>query len=251
MAAKTEEFVNPKSMVTPGFAATIVATIAGALFTMFGIALPATLIILSFFVGCIVFHSKEFADPKMRRWSKAFFYILNSLIIFAMATGTHSVLDQRKSSHAEAGIPFIRAVYAQEIQPGCPVLKQERPFFYDWTTATPRSEARPGDKVIVRFMAEQDFGKVKGFFVSAGLVMPTYKMQLEIDKAKLPGEIKSVTWHLPEYFAKKTVTVSEGTKNCGVSIDAWQPFAIGADVELMSGEKFQLEKFLSFDPQKN
>lgn len=132
--AKTDEFVNPKSMVTPGFAAATVATIAGALFSMFGIALPAALIILSFFTGAVVFHSKEFADPEMKGWAKGFYYILNSLIIFAMATGTHAVLDKGKgkgTSIAEAGSPFFVAAYAQEGPQNPPLLKQERPFFYD------------------------------------------------------------------------------------------------------------------------
>lgn len=83
---------------------------------------------------------------------------------------------------------------------------------------------------------------LKGFFVSAGLVTPAYKVHLEIDQSKFPGDIKSVTWHLPAaYFVKDRVTVSEATKNFGVSIDAWKSFGISADVELKSGEKVRMK----------
>lgn len=253
MAIKTDEFFNPKSMITPGVAAAAVASIAGALFTMCGIALPPALIILSFFVGAVVFHSKEFADPKMKRWAKGFFYILNSMIIFAMATGTHSVLDKQKGSALTGtGIPFLGVVYAQEVQQSPPLLKQERPFFYDWTKGTPVPSARLESKGIVKFKAQKDFGMLKGFFVDLRLATPDYKVQVEIDKSKLPDEVKSVTWHLPAaYFAKDRVTVSEATKNFAVSIEAWRPFAIGAEIELNSGERLRVEELVSFEAKKN
>ena len=60
MAITVEEFVNPKSMITPGAAAALVAVVAGACFSMFGIVLQWSLIALSFFVGYVVFYSKEF-----------------------------------------------------------------------------------------------------------------------------------------------------------------------------------------------
>ena len=132
MAITVEEFVNPKSMITPGAAAALVAVVAGACFSMFGIVLRWSLIALSFFVGYVVFYSKEFADPTMTKGAKSFFYILNSLIIFAMATGTHAVLD-KTSPLATADVSFIQFAYAQEVKQNILPFKQKRPFFYDWT----------------------------------------------------------------------------------------------------------------------
>jgi hypothetical protein len=37
MATTVEEFVNPKSMTTPGAMAALVATVAGGFFSMFGL----------------------------------------------------------------------------------------------------------------------------------------------------------------------------------------------------------------------
>lgn len=252
MAINTEEFVNPKSMATPGFLAAAVASVAGAVFSMFGIALPAALIILSFFFGAVVFHSKEFADPQMKKWTKWFFYILNSLIIFAMATGTHSVLDKRgRTSVADTRILSFSAAYAAEAQPDIPLLKQERPIFYDWTSITRHPSERIDEKSILKYTAEKDFGTVKGVFVAAGLATPDYKVRIEVDKSKLPDEVKSVTWKLPAaYFTKDRVAVSDESNNFAVRIDAWKPFAIGAKIELKSGEILQLEEFISFDVKK-
>ena len=128
-----EEFVNPKSMITPGAAAAVVATVSGAFFSMFSIALPVALLIFSLFVGAIVFYSKEFAEEGMGIASKIFFYALNSLIIFAMATGTHAVLDNRTTSVAWNTTSFVQPAHAQEKATNIPLLKQNRPLFYDWT----------------------------------------------------------------------------------------------------------------------
>ncbi len=251
MAITVEEFINPKSMITPGAAAAIVATAAGAFFSLFGIVLQVSLIVLSLFVGVIVFHSKEFADPEMTKWAKGFFYILNSIIIFAMATGTHAVFDKTARS-AIASISFIRPVYAQEKQPSDPSLKQKRPFFYDWTKGdhVPKSTGSE-DVGIVKSTVNKDFGKLKGLFVAAGIATPDYKVQVEIDKSKVPGHVMSVTWDLPKaYFAQDKVTTTDKSKNFKLNIQAWNPFEIGAEIELASGEKLRLEKVITFDAIK-
>ena len=103
-----EDFLNPKSMPTPAAAGAIVALIAGALFKNFGISVAFCSVVLSFMIGLIVFQSKEFQSGKSSFITKAILYIVNSLIIFAMATGTTSVM-------------------AEEL------IVQERPYFYDWT----------------------------------------------------------------------------------------------------------------------
>jgi hypothetical protein len=254
MAITVDEFVNPKSMLTPGAAAAVVATISGALFSMTGLTIAGTLILLSFFVGAVVFHSKEFSDPSMKLWVKWFFYILNSFIIFAMATGTHAVLDKDRRAENRASMPglFIATASAQSSQPTSPVLTQQRPFFYDWTKGASdspvvvRSKTNP-----IVFKAEEDFGPVKGFFVNAGLATPDYKVTVEIDKSKLPigAQIKAVKWNLPQqYFDTSDITLTESTRNYAVSIEAWKPFKIGADIELTSGQILQWDNAITFNP---
>lgn len=246
MATNTQEFVNPKSMITPGFAAASVATIAGALFSMLGIAMAASLVALSFFFGGVVFHSKEFAE--MKRWGKGFFYILNSLIIFGMATGTHSLLDRGTRAPARGvGLSIVTTAFAQAEQ-SIPVFKQERPFFYDWTKPADLLRTSPNDKNIIKFQADKDFGPWRGFFINAGLATPNYKVRIAVDPSKLPAGAKSVTWYLPSaYFARDTATSTDGANNFALIIEAWRPFAVSADIQLGTGEKVRVDQFVAFD----
>lgn len=248
MAVSTEEFVNPKSMMTPGFAAAAVATVAGALFSNFAIALPASLMILSFLFGAIVFHSKEFADPSMKYVAKAFFYIINSLIIFAMASGTHSVLDpSKRTTRSNAGFAIVGSAYAQATASSTPTITQERPFFYDWTKATSTLDKPPADAGVIKVTTKKDFGSIKDFFVKARLATPDYKVHIELDKSNLPGEVKSVTWYLPqEYFSKKSLTATDEAKNFAFNVEAWRPFSLSAKIELKSGEILHTGKVVSF-----
>ena len=256
MAIAVEEFVNPKSMITPGAAAALVATIAGALFSIFGLTLAASLISLSFFVGLVVFHSKEFSDPGMKQWAKGFFYVLNSFIIFAMATGTHAVLDKGERTPRGSVVTslFIRAAHAESSQPVTPTLKQQRPFFYDWTKGSWGKVAAPEWKNNpIIFKAEKDFGPVKRFFVEVGLATPDYKVTVEIDKSKLPANarIKSVRWNLPHaYFDTDDLTLTDSTKNFALGIEAWRPFVIGAQIELESGETLRSDELITFSSRE-
>lgn len=93
-----EAFINPKSMMTPAVAAGLVSMIAGALFKTFGITVPVGSIVMSFLVCMVLFHSKEFKSENMRWYSKTVFYIINSLPIFALATGSTAVIADERDS---------------------------------------------------------------------------------------------------------------------------------------------------------
>lgn len=242
-----EEFVNPKSMITPGVLASFVSMAAGAAFTMLGVPIPTTLIILSFFTCLIVFFSKEFSEPEITKKAKGFFYVLNSIIIFSMATGTHVVLD-RRNLPATAGFSLIQPVNAQGEQETVPPLKQKRPFFYDWTKGNPVPGTDPEHTEIVDTKIKENFGKVKGFLVLMGLATPNYMVQVKIDESKIPGDVKSVTWNLSkEYFEKDQVTTTDKSGGFEINIQAWKPFAIGAEIELESGEKVVWADVINFD----
>jgi len=130
-------------------------------------------------------------------------------------------------------------------------VKQERPFFYDWTKSAAVPYSLVTDKGIIKVKAYKDFGSLRDFFVNSGLATPDYKVQIEIDGSKLPAGIKSVTWHLPQaYFKKDSVTSTNEAKNFALSIDAWKPFALSAEIELKSGQKLHVSKFVSFDAKQ-
>jgi hypothetical protein len=84
-----DEFLNPKSMLTPGVCGAVIMTITNALGLSFGIVGVGRTFIclgLSFLVGSVVFAG----GAKLPWQSKAVLYLLNSLIIFSMAAGTNS-----------------------------------------------------------------------------------------------------------------------------------------------------------------
>ncbi|QQZ44170.1 hypothetical protein IF690_11755 [Pseudomonas sp. SK3(2021)] len=81
------EFLNPKSMLTPGAAGAIVMLIANTLCSQFPeLAFRWMAISLSFLVGLIVFWSAE-----LKLGHRAAFWAVNSLIIFSVGVGTSNI----------------------------------------------------------------------------------------------------------------------------------------------------------------
>lgn len=89
------EFLNPKSMVTPGAVGAMVMLITNSLCSQFpDIAAPRwTAIILSFLFATFVLSNKEIT---LR--AKAVFWIINSLIIFSVSVGTNNIGIQAANS---------------------------------------------------------------------------------------------------------------------------------------------------------
>src|SRR5258708_4001030 len=79
------EFLNPKSMVTPGIAGGIIVLITNALRTQFQLPGNWSSLLLSFLFGTIVFGAATI--PLLHR---VVFYLVNSLIIFSVAVGANS-----------------------------------------------------------------------------------------------------------------------------------------------------------------
>jgi hypothetical protein len=85
---KGNEFLNPKSMLTPGACGAIVMGITNALATnlnMHGSTRMLLCLGLSFLIGTLVF-----AAGIKQVWQKLVFYVFNSLIIFTMGAGVNS-----------------------------------------------------------------------------------------------------------------------------------------------------------------
>lgn len=255
MAADVKEFINPKSMLTPGPVAAMVATASGALFIGFGLRLPISLLILSFLFCCVVFYSNEFQDANMSRGAKVFFYVLNSIIIFAMATGTHAVLDRTD----KAGVPpgshssrsfFMGSVYAAELETPKEVVKQKRPLFYNWTKSGELViKAGPtGSAQAVQYDVEKkNYGAFKEALVGLWFIVPDYKVRVKIDPSEIEGEVSAVTYKLPKgYFDKSEYVVKDKTTNFKLDIEAWKSFVLGAEIELDTGKKILLRAPISF-----
>ncbi len=81
------DFLNPKSMVTPGMAGALVMFLSNAICFQFPEMAPRwTALLLSFVLGGIVI-----AAAKLRYLPAAGFWLINSLIIFAVAAGSAGV----------------------------------------------------------------------------------------------------------------------------------------------------------------
>ena len=109
--AKVNDFLNSKSMLTPGIAGAVTMLITNTLDQQFELPRPWVGLVLSFLLGSLVF-----SDMSTVRWQRPILYIFNSLIIFAMAMGAN-----------QAG----EAAMQPEIQQFDGVAVS-RPFFEDW-----------------------------------------------------------------------------------------------------------------------
>jgi len=116
---KTDEFLNPKSMLTPGIAGGIVMLIANTLLAQFALPARWTSLVLSFLLGLIVF--RAVAIPLLHR---VIFYLFNSLIIFSVAVGTNTV---------GAKLPDVTAAIRQTAT----TLKTQNLFFKEWFPKKP------------------------------------------------------------------------------------------------------------------
>ena len=81
-----KEFVNPKSMLTPGVAGGIAMLIANSLWLQFSLEPRWTGLILSFMFGLLVFAAIEIAW-----WQRIIYWFLNSLLIFSIGFSAHAV----------------------------------------------------------------------------------------------------------------------------------------------------------------
>ena len=267
MAIAIEEFINPRSMVTPSLAAAIVATVSGALFSMLKFGLPWGLSLLSLFVGCVVFFSKEFTEGKMGILEKAFFYVLNALILFAMATAIHTMIDSKHqdskhqdSKHqdgkhqdgkhqSETVLSIIGSAYAQDSQQTPPSLKQKRPIFNNWIQFNQTPIIVDAQSMCIVPKVDKNFGTFKKTFIKWGLIVPDYNIRVEYNADNVNcGAVTSVTWKLPnDYFQKSQVVTTNDKVKFAIDVEAWKPFPIEAEVTYNSGQKKQLLRIINFD----
>lgn len=79
-----KEFLNAKSMITPGIAGGIITVVSNTCFTQFNIPSKWSALALSFLLALIVVTLTAAA-----LWQKAILWLFNSLIIFSTAVGAN------------------------------------------------------------------------------------------------------------------------------------------------------------------
>jgi hypothetical protein len=97
------EFLNPKSMLTPGIAGAMTMAITNSLCTNFTLPRAATALAISVLLGILTI-----GIAAMPAWQKVIFAILNSLFIFAMAVGTNTLGAAQTSTKVTSQSLFQR-----------------------------------------------------------------------------------------------------------------------------------------------
>ena len=127
-----DEFVNPKSMLTPGVTGTVTMTITNSLWVQFGIQPRWCALALSFALGLLVFASSAAMPP----WQRMILYVVNSLIIFSVGTGVNylggATFDARARATAVSLLHTAPAAYAESIGAVPQDGPTPRPIFPPW-----------------------------------------------------------------------------------------------------------------------
>lgn len=121
------EFLNPKSMATPGAAGALMMLIANAVCNNFP-EFPFRYVALglSFVIGAVVFSAST-----MKIWERGIYWVVNSLIIFSMGVGATNIAanvaakqasNEQSTSVASAIMTvFVGAAFAQDGKTALPV----------------------------------------------------------------------------------------------------------------------------------
>jgi hypothetical protein len=106
-----QEFLNPKSMATPGVAGTLMMFLVNGLTHPFPeLSARYTALAISFLIGTFVFFSQELKDSNS--FAKGTLWIVNSLIVFVIGFGTTYL---GASADVQASLPsIVTSAFAQE-----------------------------------------------------------------------------------------------------------------------------------------
>ncbi len=135
------EFLNPKSMITPGAAGAMVMVISNSLWVAFGLPAEWSALLFSFLFSAMVVGA--YLAPV---WQKALLVVFNSLIVFSLGVGTTYVGKNAFGSGAESAnaspavqepVANVRSNFILELIPaavaddGAMVLAQRKRGFWD------------------------------------------------------------------------------------------------------------------------
>jgi len=112
-----DEFLRSKPMLTPGMAGGATTMITGTLVSQFGLPGDTTGLVVSFVLGLLVW-----ADKTVPFLQRMLYYIINSIIIYAVAVGLN-----------QAGVAITKSKAQVEyesrwVQPA----SEEKSFFQPW-----------------------------------------------------------------------------------------------------------------------
>jgi hypothetical protein len=114
-----QEFINPKSMLTPGAAGAVVMFLVnGIAFSFPEIPSRYIALFLSFLIGAVLIWFSETTERRSIL-KKALYWVLNSLVIFVVGFGTTNLAADVTEGRLKAGInqaqlfPFVSSAFAE------------------------------------------------------------------------------------------------------------------------------------------
>jgi len=113
-----DDFLKSKAMITPGVAGATTTMIAGTLYSQFGLPAKWVGLVLSLLFGLAVW-----ADKQVPLYQRIFFYVINSLTIFAVAIGINQAGIAVEVSTLQAKNPHV---IERKVQP------ESKSFFHNW-----------------------------------------------------------------------------------------------------------------------
>ena len=239
-----DDFLHPQSMITPGIAGGLVTLIADAA-NRLEIVQPVWLYLgFSFLVGGLLLQTKLFRDRRVSLVTKGIYYLINSLIIFAMATGTGRIAETAKPTNPPAIAIFQTVVFASA-QSASAIVEQDKAVT-DWTYK-PRLDAAPlSDSQGVQLKhvakAEGASGRLARVFL-----VPKYSVTATVTGGQSSDPIAKVTYHLdPATFSKPKVERTDPASKFALQLRMRQEFTLRADVYFRSGKILRLTRNLTF-----
>jgi hypothetical protein len=112
------DFLNSKSMITPGFAGGVVMLIANALSSQFGLPVKWIVLVASIVLALLIF----LLDQTTRLAAKAVACLLNAAIIFSVSVGSNGAITAAKAGATIQSTPPTEAA----------PLPTPTPFFHPW-----------------------------------------------------------------------------------------------------------------------
>ena len=261
-----DEFLNPRSMLTPGAAGAFVLMLSLTLHRVLdpvlkGVALDIGLIafVLSFLLGLLQFNNSCFTLHGIHIWARPLYYIFNSLMILALATGTLAMTDKTVSLNSELlDLKILNtSVYAQTgplegAQTG--TLEQERSLSSTLLPSRQRSggggSSLSSDGFRLDYtVTEKERGPLEDLLVVTGLAEPIYQLVLKISSHKELPEINKVVYSLDSTFGDENkVTVDESGDNFQLILDqVWMTPHVDVQLLLTTDETINLSGDLSLD----
>jgi len=121
-----QEFLNPKSMLTPGVAGGVVMMVATVLYVQFDLPAKFTALGMCFVICLFVFSSAAGAAVvKIPMPFKLILYLLNSLVMFAVAMGTHAPLQAAKPGKVAPPTNQVGSASGQTSEWSIPIRKED------------------------------------------------------------------------------------------------------------------------------